>query len=57
MRIIIDAMGGDNAPNAIVSGAVRAARELNTEVVLVGRGADILKALEQQGKCPSRKNS
>lgn len=49
MRIIIDAMGGDNAPHAIVAGAVRAARELNTEVVLVGRGADILQALEQQG--------
>ena len=49
MRIIIDAMGGDNAPGAIVAGAVRAARELDTELVLVGRGAEILQALEKQG--------
>ena len=28
MRIIIDAMGGDNAPAEIVKGAVRAKREL-----------------------------
>ena len=37
MRIIVDAMGGDNAPGAAVRGAVRAARELNTEITLVGR--------------------
>ena len=49
MRIIIDAMGGDHAPDAVVSGAVRAARELDAELVLVGRGADILRALEKQG--------
>ena len=37
MRIIVDAMGGDNAPAEIVAGAVQAARELNVEIVLVGR--------------------
>ena len=37
MKIIIDAMGGDNAPEEIVKGAVRAAGELNVEIALVGR--------------------
>ena len=49
MRIIIDAMGGDHAPDAIVAGTVRAAKELDAELVLVGRGAEVLQALEQQG--------
>lgn len=37
MIIIVDAMGGDNAPGEIVKGAVRAQRELGVEIVLVGR--------------------
>ena len=32
MRIIIDAMGGDNAPQAPVLGAIRAKRELGVDV-------------------------
>lgn len=36
MKIIVDAMGGDNAPREIVRGAVMAAREFSLEVVLVG---------------------
>ena len=40
MRILIDAMGGDNAPGAIVQGAVTAAGEFGAEVVLVGRDGD-----------------
>ena len=35
-RIAIDAMGGDNAPSEIVAGAVRAAAELDVEILLVG---------------------
>ena len=42
MKIIVDAMGGDNAPGEIVKGAVQAVEELGTEVVLVGRAKDIL---------------
>lgn len=34
--IAVDAMGGDHAPRAEVEGAVRAARELGTRVLLVG---------------------
>ena len=41
MRIIIDAMGGDNAPQEIVKGAVKARDELGVELALVGRTADI----------------
>jgi len=36
VRIAIDAMGGDNAPDEIVAGAVRAQAELDVDVVLVG---------------------
>ena len=37
MKIALDAMGGDAAPETTVAGAVRAARELPVEIVLVGR--------------------
>lgn len=36
MRIVLDAMGGDNAPEAAVAGGVAAARELGVEIALVG---------------------
>lgn len=37
MRIAIDAMGGDHAPQVIVDGAVAAARDFGVEVILVGQ--------------------
>jgi glycerol-3-phosphate acyltransferase PlsX len=49
MRIIVDAMGGDNAPHEIVRGAVDAVKELGVDVTLVGRGEDILAALKKLG--------
>lgn len=36
IRIALDAMGGDHAPHEIVKGALRATRELNFELILVG---------------------
>jgi glycerol-3-phosphate acyltransferase PlsX len=36
MRIAVDAMGGDNAPEAVVAGAVEAARRFGVHVTLVG---------------------
>jgi len=36
MKIAVDAMGGDNAPRAVVDGAVLAAREFGVGVILVG---------------------
>ncbi len=41
MKIIIDAMGGDNAPDAIIEAVIRFLAETNAEVVLCGR-ADII---------------
>jgi len=49
MRIIVDAMGGDNAPQAPVRGAIQAAKEYGVEIILVGRGEQILKALQEDG--------
>lgn len=37
MKILIDAMGGDKAPEVVVSGAVKAAREYKVNIGLVGR--------------------
>lgn len=36
IRVAVDAMGGDYAPEAIVGGALQAARELPVEIILVG---------------------
>ena len=49
MRIIIDAMGGDNAPGEIVYGAIEAAKEYGVELTLVGRGDEILEAMRERG--------
>ena len=49
MKIIVDAMGGDNAPQAPVMGAVEANREYGVGVILVGRGETVLKVLEDNG--------
>ena len=49
MKIIIDAMGGDNAPGAAIAGAVAAQKELGVDIILVGREADVLKCLAENG--------
>jgi len=41
LPIALDAMGGDNAPGAIVEGAHRAVAELGVPIVLVGRPEEI----------------
>ena len=50
MKIIVDAMGGDNAPQAIVQGALDAVKQHGVEVLLVGRMTEILKDLEACGE-------
>ncbi len=47
MKILVDAMGGDNAPQSTVEGSVLAARELGVEIVLVGQEKAILSCLEK----------
>ncbi len=49
MKIIVDAMGGDNAPAAVVQGALDANRLHGVEIVLVGRMAEVLQAVENCG--------
>lgn len=36
MVILLDAMGGDNAPDATIKGAVKAIREIDSEILLIG---------------------
>ncbi len=45
MRIAVDAMGGDFAPQAIVEGAVDAARAFDVEILLVGQRAAVEREL------------
>ena len=50
MKIIVDAMGGDNAPQAIVQGALDAHKAYGVEILLVGRAAEVLRAVEACGE-------
>ena len=50
MKIIVDAMGGDNAPEAIVRGALEANRDHGVDIILVGRAAEVLRAVESCGE-------
>lgn len=47
MRIIIDGMGGDNAPAEIVKGAVEAAAMIDHEICIVGKQELIAKELKK----------
>ena len=49
MKIILDAMGGDNAPQAPVMGALQAAKDFGAQITLVGKGEEILKVLKENG--------
>ena len=37
MIILLDAMGGDNAPDATIKGAVSAINDVEAEIVLIGK--------------------
>ena len=50
MKIIVDAMGGDNAPQAIVQGALDAHRLHGVDILLVGRAAEVLRVVEACGE-------
>ena len=45
MKIIVDAMGGDNAPEAIIKGALMARDELSVDITLVGMAEKIEECL------------
>ena len=43
MKILLDAMGGDNGPDANIKGAVRAINQIKAEVILIGK-EEVIKA-------------
>ena len=49
MKIILDAMGGDHAPEAPVLGALQAAKDFGAHIILVGRGEEILATMKKNG--------
>jgi glycerol-3-phosphate acyltransferase PlsX len=54
-RIVVDAMGGDNAPDEVVAGVISAARERGVRAILVGQAPrirEVLAAHEALGEIP-----
>ena len=47
MIILLDAMGGDNAPDATIKGAIRASKEINGDIILIGNEEIIKTKLKQ----------
>ena len=47
MKIVVDAMGGDYAPEVVIEGAVAAVKEYNIDVLLVGDEARIKSLLKK----------
>lgn len=52
MKIILDAMGGDHAPQAVVQGAVAAAAEFGVDITLVGPVEQLEALLQEEGVTP-----
>lgn len=53
MKIAVDAMGGDKAPDVIINGAILAAKEINADIVLVGPEDIIKSKLAEHNKVPA----
>jgi len=49
MKIILDVMGGDLCPEAPVLGALQAAKDFGAQIILVGRGEEILEVMKKNG--------
>jgi glycerol-3-phosphate acyltransferase PlsX len=49
MRIAVDAMGGDRAPEVVIEGALAAARNSDNEIVLVGPEREVREHLSRAG--------
>ena len=47
MIILLDAMGGDNAPDANIKGAVKAIKDIKAEVLLIGNKEIITKRIKE----------
>lgn len=47
MKILLDAMGGDNAPDANIKGALNAINKIKAEVILIGKEEIIRKKIKE----------
>ena len=47
MKILLDAMGGDNAPDANIKGALNAINKIKAEVILIGKEEIISKKIKE----------
>ena len=47
MNILVDAMGGDNAPDAVIKGAIKASNEIEGTITLVGNEDVINKRIKE----------
>ena len=47
MKIVVDAMGGDHAPQAVIAGVVDAVKEFNIHIALVGVKAQVQEELKK----------
>ncbi len=49
MKILLDGMGGDNAPDVVIEGAIAALKEMNEEIIIIGQEEVIQECLEKYG--------
>ena len=54
MRIIVDAMGGDNAPEEIIKGVLSVAAKTDIHFILVGNQSEILRCIEENSVISSQ---
>lgn len=54
VKVVVDAMGGDHAPQAVVEGAVEAVKNFNVSVILVGMEKKITEELSRYKFDPAR---
>ena len=54
MKIVVDAMGADNAPAVEIEGALQAIEETGVEVILVGDEARIKEEIAKHGAMPEK---
>ena len=54
MNVILDGMGGDNAPEAIVEGAVLASKEIEGHIIIIGQEDKIVKELAKRKYEPGK---
>ena len=47
MNILLDAMGGDNAPDANIKGAIKAINQIKAEVTLIGKEDEIKSKIKE----------